>query len=76
MAPGAGEPYSAALVVEVAEAIGGACRGPHGPDRGLGAGVGDAGLQKPSTSGQQASIVPASRSSSGSFEAASLVRAL
>jgi hypothetical protein len=45
-APGAGEPYPPPLVVEVAEAVGGACRGLHGPVGGLGAGVGDAGLQE------------------------------
>src|SRR3954454_2565274 len=42
VAPGAGEPYPAALVVEVAEAVGGARGGLHGAVGGLGAGVGDA----------------------------------
>ena len=46
MAPGAGEPYSAALVVEVAEAVGGAGGGFDGPVGGFGAGVGDVGLQE------------------------------
>src|SRR3954465_4816489 len=46
VAPGAGEPYSAALVVQVAEAVGGARGGLHRPVGRLGAGVGDAGLQE------------------------------
>ncbi len=45
VSPGAGEPYSAALVFQVAEAVGGACGSLHGPVRRLGPGVGDAGLQ-------------------------------
>ncbi len=44
--PGAGEPYAAALVVEVAEAVGGAGGGLDGAVGGFGAGVGDAGLEE------------------------------
>src|SRR4051812_50163209 len=46
VAPGAGEPYPAALVFQVAEAVGGACRGLHCPVGALGPGVGDAGGQE------------------------------
>jgi len=48
VAPGAGEPYSAALVVEVPEAVGGPGRRLHGPvgRLRLSGGVGDACLQE------------------------------
>ena len=46
MALGAGEPYLAALVVEVPEAVGRVGGGLHGPVGGFGPGVGDTGLQE------------------------------
>jgi hypothetical protein len=49
--PGASEPYSAALVVQLAEAVGGVGGGLHGPVRRLGPGVVTPVCRNPSTSG-------------------------